>query len=193
MVIKYLNGFVVRLVVGKYCTLLLLYFGIKYLVFTYGIFSILIFLIVFLTVCVYNLYLHLYLYHKCVLILYIYPLPILYILLLYSWLLKWPMQSQKFGRRMRRFFVLRDHILSYHVTRPADEEEVYSNYSLSSLHITENTSIEVGRHMFLRSLIITTPLDKLWIRMQNGNTDEKKWVDSINHSIQDLQRSKLVS
>ena len=103
------------------------------------------------------------------------------------------MQSQKFGRRMRRFFVLRDHILSYHVTRPADEEEVYSNYSLSSLHITENTSIEVGRHMFLRSLIITTPLDKLWIRMQNGNTDEKKWVDSINHSIQDLQRSKLVS
>lgn len=94
---------------------------------------------------------------------------------------------------MRRFFVLRDHILSYHVTRPADEEEVYSNYSLSSLHITENTSIEVGRHMFLRSLIITTPLDKLWIRMQNGNTDEKKWVDSINHSIQDLQRSKLVS
>ena len=53
------------------------------------------------------------------------------------------MQSQKFGRRMRRFFVLRDHILSYHVTRPADEEEVYSNYSLSSLHITDNTTVEV--------------------------------------------------
>ena len=54
------------------------------------------------------------------------------------------MQSQKFGRRMRRFFVLRDHILSYHVTRPADEEEVYSNYSLSSLHITDNTTVEVS-------------------------------------------------
>jgi hypothetical protein len=100
------------------------------------------------------------------------------------------MQSQKFGRRMRRFFVLRDHILSYHVTRPADEEEVYSNYSLSSLHITENTTVEVGRHMFLRSLIVTTPLDKLWIRMQNGNAEETKWIDSINESIQQLQRSK---
>jgi hypothetical protein len=100
------------------------------------------------------------------------------------------MQSQKFGRRMRRFFVLRDHILSYHVTRPADEEEVYSNYSLSSLHITDNTTVEVGRHMFLRSLIVTTPLDKLWIRMQNGNEEETKWIGAINKSIQQLQRSK---
>lgn len=101
------------------------------------------------------------------------------------------MQSQKFGRRMLRFFVLRDHILSYHVTRPTDEEEVYSNYSLSSLHITENTSVEVGRHMFLRSLVITTPLDKLWIRMQNGNAEEGKWIGNINKSIQQLQRSKF--
>jgi hypothetical protein len=100
------------------------------------------------------------------------------------------MQSQKFGRRMRRFFVLRDHILSYHVTRPADEEEVYSNYSLSSLHITDNTTVEVGRHMFLRSLIVTTPLDKLWIRMQNGNDEETKWIGAINNSIQQLQRSE---
>jgi hypothetical protein len=107
-----------------------------------------------------------------------------------SWLLKWPMKSQKFGRRMRRFFVLRDHILSYHVTRPADEEEVYSNYSLSSLHVTENTTVEVGRHMFMRSLVITTPLDTLWIRMQNGSTDENKWIAEINKSIQQLQKSK---
>jgi hypothetical protein len=100
------------------------------------------------------------------------------------------MKSQKFGRRMRRFFVLRDHILSYHVTRPADEEEVYSNYSLSSLHVTENTTVEVGRHMFMRSLVITTPLDTLWIRMQNGSTDENKWIAEINKSIQQLQKSK---
>ena len=102
------------------------------------------------------------------------------------------MQSQKFGRRMRRFFVLRDHILSYHVSRPADEEDVYSNYSLSSLHITENTTVEVGRHMFLRSLVITTPLDKLWIRMQNGNSDELRWIAEINKSIQQLQKSECL-
>ena len=107
-----------------------------------------------------------------------------------SWLLKWPMQSQKFGRRMRRFFVLRDHILSYHVSRPSTEEEVYSNYSLSSLHITENTTVEVGRHMFMRSLVITTPLDKLWIRMQNGSTEETRWIGEINKAIQQLKKSK---
>lgn len=45
--------------------------------------------------------------------------------------------------------------------------------------------------MFLRSLVITTPLDKLWIRMQNGNTDEATWIANINKSIQQLQRSKF--
>ena len=44
--------------------------------------------------------------------------------------------------------------------------------------------------MFLRSLVITTPLDKLWIRMQNGNTDEATWIANINKSIQQLQRSE---
>ena len=45
--------------------------------------------------------------------------------------------------------------------------------------------------MFLRSMVITTPLDKLWIRMQNGSADEMKWIAGINKSIQELQRSKL--
>ena len=45
--------------------------------------------------------------------------------------------------------------------------------------------------MFLRSMVITTPLDKLWIRMQNGSADEMKWIAGINKSIQELQRSEL--
>ena len=91
---------------------------------------------------------------------------------------------------MRRFFVLRDHILSYHLTKPHNMEEIYSNYSMSSLHLTENTTVEIGRHFFLRSLIITTPLDKMWIRMKNGAAEEIKWVNELTKAIQQQSRSK---
>lgn len=100
------------------------------------------------------------------------------------------MQSQNFGRRMRRFFVLRDSVLSYHVSRPKSEEEVYSNYSLSSLILTENSSVQIGRRYFLRSMIVTTPIDKLWVRMKNGAADEKKWVTEITKAILDQSRSE---
>ena len=112
---------------------------------------------------------------------------------IHRWLSKWPMKSQSFGMRKKRFFVLRDHILSYHVSRPNSEDDIYSNYSLSSLHITDNTTVEIGSRLFLRSIIITTPLDQLYIRMANNNDNEEtKWLKNINQSIQNLKRSKLM-
>lgn len=101
------------------------------------------------------------------------------------------MRSQQFGRRMRRFFVLRDHILSYHTTKPQSEEEVYANYSINSLHLTETSTAEIGRKMLMRSLIVNTPLDTLWVRSYAGSKEEAKWYKEINKSIQLQKKSKL--
>jgi hypothetical protein len=49
--------------------------------------------------------------------------------------------------------------------------------------------------MFLRSMVITTPLDQLWVRMPSrslGDEEETKWMNEINQSIQQLQRSTYI-
>jgi hypothetical protein len=107
-----------------------------------------------------------------------------------GWLLKWPMKSQAFGGRKRRFFVLRDDVLSYRDHRPKDEGEAYSVLPMGSMAITPNTTVEIGRYMLLRSLIVTTPGDRLWIRSRSGDVDEERWVNELTKSVQNQRRSK---
>lgn len=60
---------------------------------------------------------------------------------------KWPMRTQKAGRRTRRFFILRDDTLSYHRRPPADMEEYIhgdDNYALSSLKLLYNSTCVRG-------------------------------------------------
>lgn len=66
------------------------------------------------------------------------------------------MKSQSFGTRTRRFFVLRDHILSYYTRKPRNEDEVVSNFSINSLHITQNSTIELGSYYFFKCMVINT-------------------------------------
>ncbi len=103
------------------------------------------------------------------------------------------MKSQKMGRQTRRFFVLRDHYLSYHAEKPKVEEEV-SSFNQNTLLLTEDTTVAIGRKMLARCLIVTTPADTLWIRLRNDYTQEAvKWMDQLNKSIQFLQRRKYLS
>jgi hypothetical protein len=101
------------------------------------------------------------------------------------------MKTQKMGRATRRFFVLRDHYLSYHNGKPHSEEDV-STFSPNTLVITEDTTVVVGRRLLVRCLIVTTPEDKLWIRVRGEDTDDAvKWLSELNKSIQFLQRRKF--
>jgi hypothetical protein len=100
------------------------------------------------------------------------------------------MKSQKIGRQTRRFFVLRDHYLSYHKDKPTNEEEV-STFNANTLLLTEDTSIQISRKLLTRCLTITTPSDTLWIKLKNDQTqDIVRWCDQLNKSLQFLQRRK---
>ncbi len=64
------------------------------------------------------------------------------------WMYKWPMKSQKTGRRTKRFFVLRDNILSYHKTQPSSMEINDVGLSSGSLTLTANSTVGRGRYFF---------------------------------------------
>jgi hypothetical protein len=110
-----------------------------------------------------------------------------------GWLLKWPMQSQRLGRRRWRFFVLRDNLLAYYAGRPTSEEEIATTFSRNSLHITENSSVTIGRKFLQRCLVVTTPLDTLWIRVRKDYAVEvNRWMRELNQAITLQQRPKMV-
>lgn len=86
-----------------------------------------------------------------------------------GWLLKWPMATQSLGRRRWRFFVLRDHLLSYFPLRPASEEVIKAGFSRNTLHLTETSTVTVGRKFLQKCLVVQTPLDTLWARVPAGS------------------------
>ena len=56
------------------------------------------------------------------------------------------MKSQKTGMRTKRFFVLRDSILSYHKAKPTSMEEIDLETSQTGrLTLTEKSTISRGR------------------------------------------------
>ncbi len=103
------------------------------------------------------------------------------------------MKSQAFGRRSKRFFVLRDNLLTYHNKKPDNEDEVLAHYSSkNSLVLTEETSVTMARHYFLRSMVVTTPVDTLWIRFRSWKGNEEKearWKNEFSKAIAHQSRS----
>ncbi len=110
-----------------------------------------------------------------------------------GWCWKWPMKTQNMGRLRKRFFVLRDHILSYHKIKPSSEEELATSFSANtSMHVTDNSTVSIGRKFLQRCLIVNTPFDTLWLKM-NGKDfagEAVKWITEINKAIQFLNRCK---
>ena len=104
------------------------------------------------------------------------------------------MKSQKFGRRSKRFFVLRDKILTYHKAKPSDENDVLRNYSSrNGLVLTEDTTVTMTRHYCLRAMTVCTPEDQLWIRFRSfrGNeVKEKRWKEELYKAVQNQTRSE---
>jgi hypothetical protein len=66
------------------------------------------------------------------------------------------MQSQSTGRRTKRFFVLRNNLLSYHKVKPVDEEAVLGSYNINTIHIDEASAIEIGRRRFQRYELVSS-------------------------------------
>ena len=108
-----------------------------------------------------------------------------------GWCWKFPMKTQNFGRLRKRFFILRDNVLSYHKSKPKHEEDVASAFSHNTLHLTDNSTITIGRKRLQKCLIVTTPFDTLWLKMKKDFTTEAvKWIGEINKAIQFFNRRK---
>lgn len=63
-----------------------------------------------------------------------------------GWLYKWPMKNQKAGMMTRRFFILRDRILSYHRVEPSSQEEASADYSMHSIKLKKGHFVQRSRH-----------------------------------------------
>lgn len=63
-----------------------------------------------------------------------------------GWLYKWPMKNQKAGMMTRRFFILRDRILSYHRVEPSSQEEASADYSMHSVKLKKGHYVHRSKH-----------------------------------------------
>jgi hypothetical protein len=110
-----------------------------------------------------------------------------------GWCWKWPMASQSFGRLRKRFFILRDNVLSYHKVKPLHEEDIASSFSHNTMHLTDTSAVSIGRKRLQKCLIITNLFDTLWLKMKKDFTNEAvKWVSEINKAISQFNKAKLI-
>jgi hypothetical protein len=110
-----------------------------------------------------------------------------------GWCWKWPMATQSFGRLRKRFFILRDNVLSYHKVKPLHEEDIASSFSHNTMHLTDTSTVSIGRKRLQKCLIITNPFDTLWLKMKKDFTNEAvKWVSEINKAISLFNKAKLI-
>jgi hypothetical protein len=103
------------------------------------------------------------------------------------------MRTQKYGRRTKRFFILRDENLSYHRKPPASMKEyIYGsdNYAMSSLKLGKTSTVAKGYKRFWSCVVTQTEADTLW--MKGADTEqEDRWVDAISTSVSNLNRRPI--
>jgi hypothetical protein len=112
-----------------------------------------------------------------------------------GWHYKWPMKSQKTGMRTKRFFVLRDNILSYHKTKPTvfpDDDNDDLDSSNGRLTLTETSTIVRGRYFVTPCFTITTPYDTLWMKIKGDVGEQERWMDQIRLAIKQSAKSTSV-
>jgi hypothetical protein len=75
-----------------------------------------------------------------------------------GWLSKWPMKNQKAGMMTRRFFILRDRILSYHRVEPSSQEEASADYSMHSIKLKKGHYVHRSKHHMTSCVKARQPL-----------------------------------
>lgn len=77
-----------------------------------------------------------------------------------GWVLKWPMKKQSAGMRTKRFFVLRDRMLSYHKHEPTKSEyDTVSSTPLLSVKLKTGDTVGLGTKTFLSCVEVSASKD----------------------------------
>ena len=107
-----------------------------------------------------------------------------------GWMTKWPMKSQRAGRMTKRFFLLRDSVLSYYKRKPMNEEQAETGLKYG-LQLNETSSIAKGRHFLIPCITVTTNTDTLWTRCGKNVAEEDNWIKEIRKGIAQHSKSHL--
>jgi hypothetical protein len=105
------------------------------------------------------------------------------------------MKSQKTGLRTKRFFVLRDNVLTYHKSKPTVnvDDEMDLESSCGRVTLTENSTIARGRYLLTPCFTITTPYDTLWMKIKGDVDEQERWMDQIRLAIAQSAKKQLFS
>lgn len=107
-----------------------------------------------------------------------------------GWMTKWPMKSQRAGRMTKRFFLLRDNVLSYYKRKPINEEQAETGLKYG-LRLSDTSTIAKGRHFLIPCITVTTTTDTLWTRCGKNVAEEDNWIKEIRKGIVQSSKSHL--
>lgn len=106
---------------------------------------------------------------------------------------KFPTTSQGWGKVERRYFVLKENILSYFTTRPSGDVYAPDLRPRKTFLITHNTTIETCTVLFRRCIKVHFPESDqcLWLKTKKaGCAKEVKWLSALKLAIASQQRKK---
>lgn len=107
-----------------------------------------------------------------------------------GWGFKWPMLRQKAGLRTKRFFILRNDLLSYHAREPRSKEEAHADYAMHSLRLRPGSNVAIKRRFFQDCLEVATPVDTLWFKSAN-KANHSRWMSLIQAAIEHYSRGNF--
>lgn len=100
--------------------------------------------------------------------------------------MKWPTKNQQsMGRLAKRYFVLKDNVLSYHKQEIIEEDDMLGTPITKFFTLTSDCQVKIGIHNMQRCLKVITNTEKLWIAL-NGENEmeiESRWVTALNAAI----------
>lgn len=106
-----------------------------------------------------------------------------------GWGYKWPMLRQKVGLRTKRFFILRNDLLSYHSREPRSKEEAHADYAMHSLRLRPGSTVTKTRRYLQDCLEVATPVDTLWFKSSNKR-NHNRWVALIQAAVEHYSRGE---
>lgn len=107
-----------------------------------------------------------------------------------GWGYKWPMKRQKAGLRTKRFFILRNDLLSYHAREPRSKEEAHADYAMHSLRLRPGTAVSKTRRYLQDCLEVATPVDTLWFKSADKKL-HNRWINLINNAVEHYSRGTV--
>ena len=89
------------------------------------------------------------------------------------------------GRLAKRYFVLKDNVLSYHKIEIEEDDDMLATPQTKFFPITADCQVKIGMHNMQKCMKIITSTEKIWVAL-NGENEmeiETRWVTALQTAI----------